>query len=98
MKWYVTTAKIDEIVEAEDQWEAYDFLRDRPVTEFALVVEAQPVNETADEGVCIRTTALLVRWGRIDDAKTVIAAAIASGLPDTSVEDDLPPQERRGRP
>ena len=93
MQWYLSTAKIDEIVEANDQWEAYDTLRARPVIDFALLVEAQPVNETAEAGVCIRTSALFARWGRLDDARTAIANAVAVGMPDTSAE-DLAPAER----
>lgn len=86
MKWYVTSKNIDEIVEAADQWEAFDSLRSWPVDDFGLIVEAQPVRETVEESIGIRTSKLFARWHRVDEAKLFIATAIELGLPDTSAD------------
>ncbi len=86
-KWYVTTKDIDEVVEAADQWEAFDSLRSRAASEFGLVVEAQPVNETRDESMAVRTSLLFNRWGYPEIARRFIEAAVAAGLPDTSESD-----------
>ena len=86
-KWFVTSGKIDEIVEASDQWDAFDSLRDRAVGDFGLVVEAQPVNETVDGSIVTRTSMLLGRWGRDDEARRFIKAVVAQGGPDTTATD-----------
>ena len=86
MKWYVTSKNIDEIVEAINQWEAFDSLSTRSADDFGLVVEAQPVNETEEESFAIRTLLLFARWNRPEEAQLFIAAAIKQGLPDTSAD------------
>ena len=87
MKWLVSTKNIDEVVEAADQWEAFDSLRGREAIEFGLVVEAQPAQETAEAAIAIRTSALFGRWGDAGTARLFIKAGIQYGLPDTSAED-----------
>lgn len=86
MKWYVTSKNIDEIVEAANQWEAFDSLSSRTADDFGLVVEAQLVNETVEESFGVRTSKLFARWNRPEEARLFIAAAISLGLPDTSVD------------
>ncbi len=88
MKWYVTTKDIDNVVEADDQWEAFDSLCTQPADVFGIVVEAQPVNETQAESYAIRTSLLMGRWGRIDEAKLFIEEAVKLGLPDTTEIDE----------
>ncbi len=88
MRWMVSTRNIDIVVEAGDQWGAFDSLRGYPLTDFGLVVEAQPVQETVEQAIAIRTSALFGRWGDAATARLAIAAAMKMGLPDTS-EDDL---------
>lgn len=88
MKWFVSSKNIDEVVEAADRWEAFDTLRDRPAEDFGLIVEVQPVRETQEEAVAIRTSALFgKRWGRPEIAERFIAAAVAQGLGDTTEVD-----------
>lgn len=87
MKWDVTSKNIEEIVEAADQWEAFDSLSTRSADDFGLVVEAQPVNETAEESFAVRTSMLFARWNRPDEARLFVDAAIRQGLPDTSIAD-----------
>jgi hypothetical protein len=87
MKWFLSSKAIDEIVEAMDQWEAFDTLQDRDPSDFGLIVEAQPVRETADAAIAVRSSMLFARWGRADIAKRFIAAAVELGLPDTTDSD-----------
>ena len=89
MKWFLSTKNIDEVVEASDQWEAFDCLKGRPPTDFGLVVVAQPVRETGEKSIAVRTSNLFSRWGDIDAARLFIASAVALGLPDTTVSDGL---------
>lgn len=56
-------------------------LRDRPLGDFGLVAFAEP-DESADP-VLIRTSALLFRWGRDEDAEAACDYAVSQGLPDT---------------
>lgn len=83
--WVLRSGRIHEVVSAPDQFSAFDVLRDRPVQDFGLIVTAEP-DEDADP-VGVRTSALLLHWGREADAAMVIQAAIGQGLPDTSVQD-----------
>ncbi len=89
LKWFVRSKNFDEIVEAHDSGDAFDLLQSRPIDDFGLVVEAQPVNETQAEAIAIRTSMLFARWGRIEEAKQFIAAAVLRGLPDTT-DTDIP--------
>lgn len=84
-RWHLKSRRIDTIVAAPDQWLAWDTLRTQPLSNFGLIVEAEP-NENANP-VSIHTAALMFRWHRDDDARTVIRAAVAHGLPDTTVAD-----------
>jgi hypothetical protein len=87
MRWFVSTKDIDEIVEASDQWEAFNSLKGRSPDEFGLVVEVQPVRETSEAAIAVRTSKLFGLWGDPVIAKQFIEAAIALGLPDTTKED-----------
>ena len=90
MKWYVRTGKnIDIIVEAKDQWEAFDFLLPYEPREFGLISEAQPTNETEEGSFAVRTSVLFGRWGMPEIAAAFIRSAMAVGLPDTSETDIL---------
>ncbi len=92
MKWFLTSKGIEEIVEAVDQWQAFDSLQNRSVDDFGLIVEAQPVNETRDEAIGVRTSLLFGRWGRTDEARQLIKVAVQHGLSDTT-EQDIPLKE-----
>ena len=90
MKGFLTSKNIDEVVEADDRWAAFDTLRGRDLHDFGLVVEAQPVRETVDAAIAIRTSALFGRWGDRVAAQYFIGTAKERGLPDTS-DTDLQP-------
>lgn len=94
MKWYVDTKNIHTIVVAADQFEAYDTLKENPATDFGLIVTAQRVDKTEDEGSYGCRTSLLMgkRWGRVEDAKLFVEAGIAQGMGDMS-ETDLPKEQ-----
>lgn len=87
MQWFVSTRDIDEIVEAPDQWAAFDSLQGRPAADFGLVVEVQPVRETAEKAIGVRTARLFARWGDPVTARRFIEAAVKMGLPDTTAKD-----------
>ena len=84
MKWFLSSKDIDEVVEAIDQWEAFDSLQDRDPDDFGLIVQAQPVRETVDTSVGVRSSMLFARWGRAGIARRFIDAAVELGLPDTT--------------
>lgn len=91
MKWMLESREIDEVVEARDQWEAYDTLKDRPLGDFGLIVTAQPANETNEHAVGVRTAFLFgTRWGDPIAAKAFVERGIELGLPDTTEQDILP--------
>lgn len=78
--WVIGIKAGKEQVEAADQWEAWDTLRDRPMTDFGLIATALP--EGADEGerIGVHTSALMRRWGRIGEADQFDALAREQGL------------------
>lgn len=83
--WRISSAHINEFVRAADRFEAWDTLRDRPASDFGLIVSVEP-NESADP-IAIHTAALMFSWNRDSDAALVIASAVRAGLPDTSAAD-----------
>ncbi len=87
-RWTVETLKEIRNVEASDQWEAYDTLRDLPIERFGLIVVATPEGRSSADSIPIRTSMLMFRWGRRMDAHLFLARAMAEGLPDTSAKDD----------
>lgn len=89
LKWYVDTKNIHEIVVATDQFEAMDTLRDAPANDFGLIVTAQRVDKTEEDGSYACRTSLLMgkRWGRVWDAKLFVEAGIAQGMGDMSATD-----------
>ena len=88
LRWTVETLKEVVNIEASDQWEAYDSLRDMPVERFGILVVAMPEGGTTDDSIAVRTSMLMFRWGRRMDAHLFLARAMAEGLPDTSAKDD----------
>lgn len=83
--WHLRSRAIDELVQAADQFAAWDTLRDRPLEDFGLIVTAER-DEDADP-IGVHTSGLMFWWGRDDDAKRLIALAIENGLPDTTAAD-----------
>lgn len=76
--WVLTSKGISEIVRAEDQWEAWDTLRERDATDFGLLVSAE-ANES-DDPIPVQTETLMRRWDRIADADQFHAKAREMGL------------------
>lgn len=77
--WILRSANIREVVRAVDQWEAWDTLRARPVSDFGLIVIAEP-DEDEDESILVHSETLFRRWGREDDAALADQAARREGL------------------
>ncbi len=84
-RYRIWSRAIDEWIEAEDQFAAWDTIRDRPAEDFGLIVTAEP-DESADP-IPVRTSALMFWWGRDEDAERFIALALEQGLPDTTETD-----------
>lgn len=91
--WIVKTRRMVRVVQAEDQWAAWDCLRDEPPERFGITVEARRADAPEADAYAVRTAHLMGRrWGRPDVARAFILAGGAVGLPDTSAE-DLPIEE-----
>lgn len=78
--WRLKSLKINETIRAHDQWIAWDSLRSKPITDFGLIVTAEDTKDASNE-YGVKTSQLMGRWGRDDDAYTFICAAIDAGLP-----------------
>ena len=76
--WLLKSRDIIRVVEAPDQWVAWDTLRDRPAADFGLLVTAE-ANEDG-EPIAVRTEILMTRWGRDADAAQFHALAVQQGL------------------
>lgn len=86
--WVVQSGSMVEVVKAEDQWEAFDTLKERELEQFGMLVVATPEFGGDAEAIAVRTSMLFgKRWGRPDIAHRIIADAIEMGLPDTSEAD-----------
>lgn len=92
MLWHISGGDISEFVHADDQFQAWDTLRDRSAYDFGLIMKAEP-NEN-DDPFLVRTSMLMRRWGRIDDAKKFVSRGMECGMPDTAME-DIAATERR---
>jgi hypothetical protein len=77
-RWHIRSREINEVVQASDQWEAWDTLRDRSAFDFGLIVVAEP-NEDADP-IPVHTATLMRRWGRDEDAGAFDQVARDAGL------------------
>jgi hypothetical protein len=76
--WRIRSREIDEVVQADDQWEAWDSLRDRSAFDFGLIATAEP-NESADP-IPVHTATLMRRWDREKDAEAFDEVARQAGL------------------
>jgi hypothetical protein len=86
-KWQLRSRQIREVVHAPDVWAAFDTLRDRPIDDFGLVVEAEPNELGSDQSIPVRTSVLMLRWKRMEDWDVCIQTGIAAGYGDTSAAD-----------
>lgn len=84
-RWLLTTGDIKEFVYAETPFAAWDTLRDRSKFDFGLVTSAEPDED--GNPYHVRTSLLMFRWGRDDDAEQFIALGLTKGMPDTTAED-----------
>ena len=83
--WHLRSREINEVVLAEDQYAAWDTLRERPAVDFGLIVTAEP-DETADS-IPVHTSALMTWWERHEDAALFRQVAIENDLPNTFESD-----------
>lgn len=86
IRWIVSSSDMREVVFAADQFAAWDTLRDRPAEEFSLIAKAE-CNESADPFL-IRTSLLMLRWGRREDSRRFVERGVELELmPDTTEAD-----------
>lgn len=83
--WHLRSRAINVVVRAEDQFAAWDTLRDRPAEDFGLAVSAEA--DESDDPISVRTSALMFSWGRDEEAELFVALAVEQGLPDTTAGD-----------
>lgn len=86
-RWTVKTKQISVVVRAPNQFRAFDVLRDRDALDFGLVVTARREGTSEGDEYAVRTSALMLAWGRAIDAALFRRAAIEAGLPDTLKQD-----------
>jgi len=79
-RWHLRSRAISEVVVAEDQFAAWDTLRDLPVEDFGLVITAEADED--GEPIPVQTETLMTRWGREEDAAAFHALAVHHGLLD----------------
>jgi len=84
-RWQLRSGTINEVVNAPDQWAAWNTLRNRPLSDFGLIVTAE-ADENGDP-IPVHTASLLFSWHRDQDAQALISLAIEHGLPDTTATD-----------
>lgn len=84
-RFHLRSGSISEFIYAADQFEAYDTLKDRSAYDFGLIVEAEP--DENDDPILVRTSQLMFRWRRDDEAKLFVQRAIQEGMPDTTEAD-----------
>lgn len=77
-QWLVRTKAVSVVVKAQDQWEAWDVLKERPLEDFGLICSAE-ANEDGDP-IPVQTATLMLRWGRITDVIACNTAAARAGL------------------
>ena len=77
--WRVRSRAINETVRAQDQWGAWNTLRNRPLADFGLLTVAIP-NDNEAEAIPVHTATLMRRWDRLSDARLCDAVARDKGL------------------
>jgi hypothetical protein len=95
-RWTVGYAAGREIVEAADQHAAWNTLRNRPLEDFGLIVTALREGDDEGERIAVHTTALLLTWGRDDEARFLLDALAAAGVDDAPA--DYAYAQAHGRP
>lgn len=82
-RWLLTSKAFSDLVTADDQFEAWDTLRERPITDFGLIVQAE--RDEDGDPIAIRTSALMLRWNRDEAARDfVMAGMVLHGWGDTT--------------
>lgn len=77
-RWMLRSRQIAEVVVAEDQWGAWNTLRNRPVEDFGLLVTAEP--DENDDPIPVHTATLMRKWGRTAEADAFDDRARELGL------------------
>lgn len=77
-RWMIRSGSLSAVVEAEDQFAAWDTWRGEDRYQFGLVATAE-ANEDG-EPIPVKTSSLMERWGRLHDADEFHAVARSKGL------------------
>jgi hypothetical protein len=86
-RWNLRTGSISKFVNASDQWEAFDSLRNLDRGDFGLIVVAEANESGDDDSIPCRTSLLMRRWNRDGDAMLFARAMVEAGYPDTNAAD-----------
>lgn len=90
--WIVESGQYSGIAEANDQWEAYNALKDEPPESLGQIVIARRLHNPDDEFFPCRTSMLYgIRWNKPEIARRFITDGIKNGLPDTTSRDIAEP-------
>ena len=84
--WTIRSRGFEVTISAPDQHAAWNTLRNRPESDFGLVVSAFP-DGGEDNLIAVHTSALMTAWRRNGGARRFRRHAIAMGLPDTAASD-----------
>ena len=77
-RWMIRSGSLSAVIEAPDQWAAWDTWRGQDRYQFGLVATAE-ADENGDP-IPVKTSALMERWGRQHDADEFHALAHSYGL------------------
>ncbi len=77
-RWFIKTGALAAVVEADDQWAAWDIWRGHDRYQFGLICTAEP-DEDGDP-IPVKTSTLMQRWGRVHDEAEFHALAQTMGL------------------
>jgi len=83
--WLVSQAERRWIIDAKDQWEAWEQIFRGSPQEMTIIVSALECVPGYTEGdiIAVRGVDLLLRWGEYKLAKQLDAVAVEYGLPST---------------
>jgi len=78
--WNIQLGAGERTIEAVDQHAAWNTLRNEPLESFGLIVTAKREGQSEDERIGVHTAALLLTWGRDEEARWLLDALAAAGV------------------